>query len=135
MIGLLEVLERKTKGNRTPEEEQVLDRHPVRAAHGLSGTRPVRAGAGRRFALVAAAFLAAPLAGAAAQDDKVIDVRATRPPVGNSFEALWSAYLKAGAHGDQEGQRAALPGDPQVPHREEHPQPGADRARPARRRA
>jgi hypothetical protein len=24
LIGLLEVLERKTKGNRTPEEEQVL---------------------------------------------------------------------------------------------------------------
>ena len=34
-------------------------------------------------------------------------MRAVRAPAGNSFEALWSAYLKAGAQGDQEGQRAA----------------------------
>ncbi|MET0552756.1 MAG: tetratricopeptide repeat protein [Vicinamibacteria bacterium] len=34
-------------------------------------------------------------------------MRAARAPAGNSFEALWSAYLKAGAHGDQEGQRTA----------------------------
>jgi tetratricopeptide (TPR) repeat protein len=67
----------------------------------------VRAGAGSRFALAAAVLLAAATPGAGAQDDKVIDVRAARAPAGNSFEALWSAYLKAGAHGDQEGQRAA----------------------------
>lgn len=67
----------------------------------------MRAGAGSRFALVVAALAAAPLAAAPAADDKVIDVRAARAPSGNSFEALWSAYLKAGARGDQEGQRAA----------------------------
>jgi tetratricopeptide (TPR) repeat protein len=67
----------------------------------------VRAGAGGRFALAAAVLLATPSHGVPAQDDKVIDIRAVRPPVGNSFEALWSAYAKAAARGDQDGQRAA----------------------------
>jgi tetratricopeptide (TPR) repeat protein len=53
------------------------------------------------------ALLAVALPGAAAPEDKVIDVRAARAPSGNSFEALWGVYLKAAAHGDQEGQRAA----------------------------
>jgi len=40
--------------------------------------------------------------------DKVIDVRATRAPAGNSFEALWSAYEKAAAKGDLENSRNVL---------------------------
>ena len=40
--------------------------------------------------------------------DKVIDVRASRPPAGNTFEALWSVYKKAGAKGDAEGAQNAL---------------------------
>ena len=65
----------------------------------------MRAGAGRRVALAVVALWAAPFPAAATQE--IIDVRAGRAPVGNSFEALWSAYLKAAAHGDQDGQRAA----------------------------
>ena len=65
----------------------------------------MRAGAGRRVALAVVALWAAPFPAVATQE--VIDVRAARAPVGNSFEALWSAYLKAAAHGDQDGQRAA----------------------------
>jgi tetratricopeptide (TPR) repeat protein len=38
---------------------------------------------------------------------KVIDVRAARPPAGNSFEALWGVYAKADQRGDQEARRAA----------------------------
>ena len=34
--------------------------------------------------------------------EKVIDVRATRAPAGNTFEALWAAYEKAASKGDQE---------------------------------
>lgn len=63
-------------------------------------------GAARTLALLAAACVATVSAGAA-QDDKVIDVRAVRPPTGNSFEALWSAYVKADQKGDQEARRAA----------------------------
>lgn len=66
----------------------------------------MKPGAARILALLAAAFAVAPCA-SAAQDDKVIDVRAVRPPTGNSFEALWGAYAKADQRGDQEGRRAA----------------------------
>jgi tetratricopeptide (TPR) repeat protein len=66
----------------------------------------VRAGAACTLALLAAAYVAASPA-RAAQDDKVIDVRAVRPPTGNSFEALWGVYAKADHKGDQEGRRAA----------------------------
>jgi tetratricopeptide (TPR) repeat protein len=34
--------------------------------------------------------------------DRVIDLRASRPPASNSFEALWSAYRRARAGGDTE---------------------------------
>jgi tetratricopeptide (TPR) repeat protein len=34
--------------------------------------------------------------------DKVIDVRATRPPAGNSFAALWETYRRAEQNGDHE---------------------------------
>jgi tetratricopeptide (TPR) repeat protein len=40
--------------------------------------------------------------------DKVIDVRATRAPAGNTFEALWAAYEKAAAKNDQEAARNVL---------------------------
>jgi len=46
--------------------------------------------------------------GAAAQSDKVIDVRAARPAAGNSFEALWTAYRKTEAAGDLENSRKAF---------------------------
>jgi len=38
----------------------------------------------------------------AQSQDKVIDVRTARPPAGNSFEALWTAYRKAQTAGDAE---------------------------------
>jgi tetratricopeptide (TPR) repeat protein len=40
--------------------------------------------------------------------DKVIDVRASRAPAGNTFEALWAAYEKAVAKNDQETARNVL---------------------------
>ncbi|HUG52421.1 MAG TPA: tetratricopeptide repeat protein [Vicinamibacteria bacterium] len=50
--------------------------------------------------VLAAALL--PLLLFAQSTDRVIDVRANRPPAPNSFEALWSAYRKAEAKGDVE---------------------------------
>jgi len=44
----------------------------------------------------------------APSQDKVIDVRAARPPSGNTFEALWAAYEKAAAKNDQETARNVL---------------------------
>ena len=40
--------------------------------------------------------------------DKVIDVRASRAPAGNTFEALWAAYEKAVTKNDQETARNVL---------------------------
>jgi tetratricopeptide (TPR) repeat protein len=40
--------------------------------------------------------------------DKVIDVRATRAPASNSFEALWAAYKKAEAKGELDSSRNVL---------------------------
>jgi Tfp pilus assembly protein PilF len=57
---------------------------------------------------VMAALLLAPQAPPAAPSSRVIDVRATRPPSGNTFEALWWAYRKASASGDVEAASAAL---------------------------
>jgi tetratricopeptide (TPR) repeat protein len=54
-----------------------------------------------RRALVLSLLLAG-VCGPGAAQDKVIDVRAGRPPGGNSFEALWSAYRRAQAAGDGE---------------------------------
>jgi tetratricopeptide (TPR) repeat protein len=45
---------------------------------------------------------------AAQGPDKVIDVRSSRPPAGNSFEALWNAYRKADQRADVEGAQSAL---------------------------
>lgn len=61
--------------------------------------------------LVAAGLLLLPAqAGlpSAPQQEKVIDVRATRAPAGNSFEALWSTYEKAMAKNDAEAARNVL---------------------------
>ena len=66
----------------------------------------MRPGAARALALLAAACVVT-VSARAAQDDKIIDVRAVRPPTGNSFEALWGAYAKADQKGDQEARRAA----------------------------
>jgi Tfp pilus assembly protein PilF len=40
--------------------------------------------------------------------DKVIDVRAARAPVGNTFESMWSSYEKAAAKNDLEASRNVL---------------------------
>jgi tetratricopeptide (TPR) repeat protein len=61
-----------------------------------------------RAPFLAALLLALPLVAAAQGPDKVIDVRSARPPAGNSFEALWSAYRKAEQRGDTEGTQSAL---------------------------
>jgi tetratricopeptide (TPR) repeat protein len=53
-------------------------------------------------------LLLAPGLLAAQGPDKVIDVRSARPPAGNSFEAVWSAYRKADERGDTEAQQHAL---------------------------
>jgi tetratricopeptide (TPR) repeat protein len=37
-----------------------------------------------------------------AAQERVIDVRSSRPPAGNSFEALWGAYRRAQAAGDSD---------------------------------
>ncbi len=47
-----------------------------------------------------AAFAAAARQGASS--DKVIDLRQTRPPAGNSFAALWETYRRADQNGDNE---------------------------------
>lgn len=57
---------------------------------------------------VLAVLLLAPQASPAPAGSRVIDVRAARPPAGNSFEALWWVYRKAQARGDVEGANAAL---------------------------
>lgn len=64
-------------------------------------------GAARICALLAWSIVLAASPAAAQDNNKVIDVRAVRPPTGNSFEALWSAYAKAEQKGDQEARRAA----------------------------
>jgi tetratricopeptide (TPR) repeat protein len=61
-----------------------------------------------RRAAAASLLLLVPLAAGAQpaktpSTDKVIDVRAARPPAGNSFEALWSAYRSADQKGDNDG--------------------------------
>ena len=61
-----------------------------------------------RGSLLAVLLLIAPGILAAQGPDKVIDVRSARPPAGNSFEALWSAYRKAEQRGDVEASQAAL---------------------------
>jgi tetratricopeptide (TPR) repeat protein len=62
----------------------------------------------RRLAAAALlALLAAPFARAQGQE-KVIDLRASRPAAGNSFEALWSAYRKADRDGDAEGRQRVM---------------------------
>ena len=67
----------------------------------------MKPGAARTLALIASACVLAASHAVAQGDDKIIDVRAVRPPSGNSFEALWSAYAKAEQKGDQEARRAA----------------------------
>jgi Tfp pilus assembly protein PilF len=59
-------------------------------------------------ALLAVLLLARPATPASPSPDKVIDVRAARPPAGNTFEALWSVAKRAEARGDQEGATTAL---------------------------
>jgi len=48
-------------------------------------------------------LLAAAQPARAPSAEKVIDVRAARPPAGNTFEALFSAYRKADQRGDTDG--------------------------------
>jgi tetratricopeptide (TPR) repeat protein len=61
-----------------------------------------------RGAAAAALLLLAPLAAGAqpastGAPEKPIDMRAARPPAGNTFEVLWSTYRKAEQKGDSEG--------------------------------
>jgi tetratricopeptide (TPR) repeat protein len=63
-------------------------------------------------AILALLLLAGPAAAAQAPQGspgaKVIDLRAVRPPSGNTFEAVWSAYKKAAQKGDAAGAQNAL---------------------------
>jgi Tfp pilus assembly protein PilF len=69
-----------------------------------------------RFALLAALVFAAEAAPVRPQErppdrqgpGSVIDVRASRPPASNTFEALWMAYAKHDGRGDAEASLAAL---------------------------
>jgi Tfp pilus assembly protein PilF len=54
------------------------------------------------LALALVGALGGTAASGAPAQDKVIDVRASRPPAGNSFEALWTAFRKADAAGDSQ---------------------------------
>lgn len=58
-----------------------------------------------RRAAIACVLLASALSAGAQTptSEKVIDVRATRPPAGNTFEALWAAHRRAEESGDKEG--------------------------------
>ncbi|HET8644001.1 MAG TPA: hypothetical protein VFO85_00855, partial [Vicinamibacteria bacterium] len=57
---------------------------------------------------VLAVLLLAPQGAPAPQSNRVIDVRAARPPAGNTFEALWWSYRKAATRGDLETANNAL---------------------------
>src|SRR5207245_11292707 len=102
--------------HRPPQLAEGEDRGPAHAAGGPAPRRPaLRAAHGLRAGdqggpavslAVAAALL--PLVLFAPPADKVIDVRANRPPAGNTFEALWSDYKKAESKGDAEGAQKAL---------------------------
>jgi tetratricopeptide (TPR) repeat protein len=59
-------------------------------------------------AVLAVLLLAPQPSPAPAGGSRVIDVRAARPPAGNTFEALWWLYRRAAARGDNEGAGAAL---------------------------
>jgi hypothetical protein len=62
-----------------------------------------------KWALAAGLVLiVSPPADAVQTPEKVIDVRAGRPPAGNSFEALWTAYQKADQRGDVDGRTTAM---------------------------
>jgi Tfp pilus assembly protein PilF len=45
---------------------------------------------------------------AVAAQERSVDLRALRPPAGNSFEALWVAFVKAEASGDEEAAQKAF---------------------------
>lgn len=55
-----------------------------------------------------ALLLLAPQTPAPSPGSKVIDVRATRPPAGNTFEALWWTYRHAAERGDNDAATTAL---------------------------
>lgn len=57
---------------------------------------------------VLAVLLLAPQASPAPPSNRIIDVRAARPPAGNTFEALWWTYRKASARGDLEVANGSL---------------------------
>jgi len=57
---------------------------------------------------LAALLLLAPQTPVPASGSKVIDVRATRPPAGNTFEALWWTYRRAAQRGDNDAASTAL---------------------------
>jgi tetratricopeptide (TPR) repeat protein len=58
---------------------------------------------------VLAVLLLAPQASPAPPSGRgVIDVRGSRPPAGNTFDALWWLYRRASARGDNEAAGAAL---------------------------
>ena len=59
-------------------------------------------------AVLAVLLLAPQAPPAPASGNRVIDVRAARPPAGNTFEALWWLYRRAAARGDNEAAGAAL---------------------------
>lgn len=60
----------------------------------------------RGLRLLVAALLVVPALALAAPgqsgSDKVIDLRASRPPAGNSFAAIWETYRRADQNGDHE---------------------------------
>jgi Tfp pilus assembly protein PilF len=59
-------------------------------------------------AVLAVLLLAPQASPAPSPANRVIDVRAARPPAGNTFDALWWLYRRAAARGDTEGASAAL---------------------------
>ncbi len=59
-------------------------------------------------AIVAVLLLAPQASPAPPPANKVIDLRAARPPAGNTFEALWWLYRRASGRGENEGAGAAL---------------------------
>ena len=101
----------------------------LRAAHGVRGEGQSERGVRRALAASVLLLLAVP--SPAARPEKVIDMRGATP-LGTTFEALWTSYLKAERAGDAENARRTFAGDPPAPDRAQRAEPRDAGAGPRR---
>ena len=107
IIALLEILQRQDGGPPDARGGPGPRRPALRAAHGVRGARPVKPGAPRPSRSIASACVLAASPQCAAGRDKVIDVRAVRPPAGTASRRC-GRVREGGAEGRPGGARAAL---------------------------